>query len=84
MQDPLDSDWHVVLTMTVRDLFNMYLKDSSRTRTAVPQVELYASQQLDETIYLQDKDVNWVRQGVEGTVMETYVVENLVEMEESD
>lgn len=62
----------------------MYLKDSSRTRTAVPQVELYASQQLDETIYLQDKDVNWVRQGVEGTVMETYVVENLVEMEESD
>lgn len=84
VQDPLDSDWHVVLTMTVRDLFDMYSKDSSRTPTAVPQVELYASQQLDETIYLHDKDVNWVRQGVEGTVVETDGVENLVEMEESD
>ncbi|VVA22848.1 PREDICTED: CICLE_v10006474mg partial [Prunus dulcis] len=70
--------------MSVRDLFNMYSKDSSRTPTAAPQVKLYASQQLDETIYLQDKDVNWVRQGVEGTVVETDVVENLVEMEESD
>ncbi|PQQ19329.1 uncharacterized protein Pyn_12398 [Prunus yedoensis var. nudiflora] len=61
----------------------MYSKDSSCTPTAVPQVELYASQQLDETIYLHDKDVNWVRQGVEGIVVETDV-ENLVEMEESD
>ncbi|XP_040364563.1 uncharacterized protein LOC121050060 [Rosa chinensis] len=82
VQDPSDPNWHVVLHMTVRDLFDMYSKDSSRRPTVVPQVELYARQQLDETIYQNDEEVNWVREGVDGTEVDTSDNDVEVEMEE--
>ena len=61
--------------MTVRDLFDMRSKDSSHTPTIVPQVELYAPQQLDETVFMNDEDVGWVREGVDGATVDTNVEE---------
>ncbi|CAN6676733.1 unnamed protein product [Malus baccata var. baccata] len=75
IQDPIDSDWHVVVNVTVRDLFDMRSKDSSHTPTIVPQVELYAPQQLDETVFMNDEDVGWVREGVDGATVDTNVEE---------
>lgn len=46
------------------DMFDMYSSDSSHIPIMVPQVELYAHQQLDETTCLHDDDVGWVREGV--------------------
>ncbi|KAM1164329.1 hypothetical protein ACFX13_024504 [Malus domestica] len=74
-QDPIDSDQHVVVNVTVRGLFDMHSKDSSHTPTIVPHVELYAPQQLDETVFMNDEDVGWVREGVDGVTVDTNVEE---------
>ena len=76
VKDPLNIDWHFVLKMTVRDLFDMYTKDSSCRPSIVPQVELYAEQQLDESLYVRDKDIGWVRQGVNGTIVDANVIDD--------
>lgn len=83
VQDPSDPGWHVVLHMTVRDLFDMYSKDSRRP-TIVPQVELYERQHFDETVYQNDEDVAWVREGVDGTEVDINEKDNDVEMDECD
>ncbi|CAB4316877.1 unnamed protein product [Prunus armeniaca] len=70
--------------MTVRDLFDMYSKDSYHSPAMVPQVELYAPQQLDEIIYLNDEDVGWVREGVDGMTVDMNVSTEEAEMEECD
>lgn len=51
LQDPLDMNWHVVLKMKIRDVYDMYLKDSPCS-TMLPRVELYAQQQLDDNIHM--------------------------------
>lgn len=84
VQDPIDPNWHVVLKMTVRDFFDMYSKDSSAIPKIVPQVELHPHQQLDDTIYMNDKDVNWVREWVDGTTVDTNILDDDVDMEECD
>lgn len=84
MQDPIDPNWHAALKMTVRDFFDMYSKDSSAIPKIVPQVELHPHQQLDDTIYMNDKDVNWVREGVDGTTVDTNILDDDVDMEECD
>ncbi|KAK9130579.1 hypothetical protein Sjap_011066 [Stephania japonica] len=76
VQDPLSPDWHVVLKLTSRDLFDMYSADSTHVPIMVPQVELYAQQQLDETTYLHDDDFGWVREGVDGATVEANEVTN--------
>ena len=53
----------------------MRSNDSSYTPTIVPQVELYVAQQLDETVYMNDEDVGWVREGVDGATVDTHVEE---------
>ena len=84
VQDLIDPNWHVVLKITVRDFFDMYFKDSSAILKIVPQVELHSHQQLDDTIYMNDKDVNWVREGVDGTTVDTNIIDDDVDMEECD
>ncbi|TXG61774.1 hypothetical protein EZV62_013137 [Acer yangbiense] len=84
VQDPLEHDWFVVLKVTVRDLFDMYSRDSSYTLTTVPQVELYAQQQLEENVYLRDEDVGWVRQGVDGIIVDANCNDGDADMEDCD
>ena len=81
VQDPLEPDRYVVLKITVRDVFDMYSKDSSYTIITVPQVELYAQQQLDENAYLRDEDVDWVRQGVDGITVDANCNDDDVDLE---
>lgn len=70
--------------MTTRDLFDMYAKDSSNIRTMVPQVELYSHQQLDKTIYQIDEEVPWVREGVDGTIVNANVDNDDIDIEDCD
>ena len=77
-----DPNWHVVLKMIVKDFFDMYSKYFSSIPKIVPQVELYLHQQLDDTIYMNDKDVNWVRERVDGTTVDTNILDDDVDMEE--
>ena len=75
VQDPMEPDWSVVVRMTVRDLFDMYPKDSSSNMTVVPQVEPFHNQEVDETIFIHDDEVPWVRQGINGTTVDPTVTE---------
>ena len=75
VQDPLDMNWHVVLKMTVRDVYDMYLKDFS-CGPILPQVELYAQQQLDDNIHMRDEEVGWIRDGVDALIVDKNVVDD--------
>lgn len=75
MQDPLDMNWHVVLKMKVRDVYDMYSKDFSRG-PMLPQVELYAQQQLDDNIHMRDEEVGWIRDGVDALIVDKNVVDD--------
>ena len=57
VQDPMEPNWHVNFRMTLRDLFDMYPKDSSPNIRVVPQVELFHNQEEDETSFIHDDDV---------------------------
>lgn len=65
--DPVETDWHVVMKMTQRNLFDMNSKE--------PHIESSNSQQLNE-------DIGWVRQGVEGTTVDSAIA--IEEDEEMD
>ncbi|KAK9190604.1 hypothetical protein WN943_019211 [Citrus x changshan-huyou] len=75
VQDPLDMNWHVVLKMKVRDVYDMYSKDFSRG-PMLPQVELYAQQQLDDNIHMRDEEVGWIRDGVDALIVDKNVVDD--------
>ena len=62
----------------------MYSKDCSSNIQAVPQIEPYNTQQLDETIVVHVDDATWVRHGVEGTTVDVIAndVEDDIEMED--
>ena len=76
MQDPMEPDWRVVVVrMTVRDLFDIYPKDSSSNMRVVPQVEPFHSQEVDETVFLHGDEVPWVRQGINGTTVNQTIPE---------
>ena len=71
--------------MIVRDLFDMYSKDSSNNIKSVPQAESFNEQHLDETIYTRDDDVHWVRKGVDGTTIDDMrSIEDDIEMDEDE
>ena len=85
IQNPVELDWHVVVKATGRDYFDMYSKDCSSNIQAVPQMEPYSTQQLDETIVVHADDVTWVRHGVEGTTVDDVTAndaEDNIEMED--
>ena len=79
----MEPDWRVVVKATSRDYFDMYSKDFSSNVQAVPQMEPYMSQQLDETVVVNANDAAWVRHGVEGTTVDVIAndVEDDIEME---
>ena len=57
--DALAPQWHVVVKMSQRGLFDM--------NSAVPQADPYISQQLEaNVVVIDDADANWVRGGTEG------------------
>ena len=60
VQDPVEPDWHVVVKATSRDYFDMYSKDCSSNIQAVPQMEPYNTQQLDETLVVHADDVTYL------------------------
>ncbi|XP_058207722.1 uncharacterized protein LOC131320847 [Rhododendron vialii] len=70
VQDPIDEDWHVVVKMTPRDLYDMNGKKSTEDEITCPQAEPYSGQQLDDVTYTLDNDVNWVRTDVEGVTVD--------------
>lgn len=64
IKDPLEPDWEVVMNVAVRDSFDVE-----------PQVEPLSRQHLDETICVRDDDTNWVREGVDGDVVDDMLLE---------
>ena len=80
VQDPVEHDWHVVVRMIIRDLFDMYPRDSFLDMTTIPQVEPFSSQQLSDAIFARDSDVTWVREGVNGSTIDI----NVPQPEEND
>lgn len=68
VEDPLESDWHVVVSMTPRDKFDGYLANEDLD---VHEVEPFSMQQLD-----QDQNVSWTRQGIDGSIIDTTVLDD--------
>lgn len=70
VQFPVQIEWHVVMKMVIRDLFDMYSKDLSNNIRPVPQAKPFSKQRLDENIDKRDNDVLWVREGIDGTMVD--------------
>lgn len=70
VQDPIDTDWHVVVPMTPRDQFDRY--------TTVQEAEEELLLNGDEPFVMQnlneDQNLRWVRDG-DGVVVDTSVVQ---------
>ena len=66
MQDPLEPDWRVVVQMTPRDRIDKY--STTEDQVEVHQVEPFSMPDLER-----DKNVSWVRQGVDGSIIDTTV-----------
>lgn len=64
IQDPLETDWHVVMKMTVRDNFDVYSTETSPNSTSVPQIVPFDTQEFDDNQTYAES--SWVREGVEG------------------
>ncbi|KAK8916336.1 hypothetical protein KSP39_PZI022450 [Platanthera zijinensis] len=64
VKDPLDPDWEVVMKLTARNSFDVE-----------PELEPLNQQHLDETICVRDDDTNWVREGVDGDVVDDILLD---------
>ncbi|XP_012846911.1 PREDICTED: uncharacterized protein LOC105966882 [Erythranthe guttata] len=62
--DPVESDWNVVVKMSRRDSFDIY---------STIEAEKHSSLQLDDGIPNRNEDVCWVREGVEGVIVDAVV-----------
>ncbi|KAG8371415.1 hypothetical protein BUALT_Bualt13G0085300 [Buddleja alternifolia] len=62
VSDPMDTEWSVAVTMARRDDFDVYSR--------MYETEPYVNQVFDDRIPLNDDDANWVRDGVEGTLID--------------
>lgn len=47
----------------------------------LPQVELYAQQQLNDNIHMRDEEVGWIRDRVDALIVDKNVVDDDVDME---
>ncbi|KAL0289226.1 UNVERIFIED_CONTAM: hypothetical protein Sradi_7077100 [Sesamum radiatum] len=61
ISDPSEANWNVVVTMTRRDNYCLY---------STIEVEPHSRVQLDDNIPSRNEDVCWVREGVEGSVVD--------------
>ncbi|KAG8376021.1 hypothetical protein BUALT_Bualt09G0019600 [Buddleja alternifolia] len=76
VSDPVDPDLSVTVTMARRDDFDVYSR--------MFETELYGNQVLDDHIPLNDDDANWVRDGVEGTLVDANDSEHYDEVDDCD
>ena len=83
VQDPIEEDWHVVVKLTPRDLYDMYGKEFAEDPITCPQVETYSEQQLDDTTFTREEDVIWVRPDVNGTIVDADVGDDDADIEDS-
>ncbi|KAA8515604.1 hypothetical protein F0562_018785 [Nyssa sinensis] len=72
VQDSLEKDWHIVVTMTPRDVFDVLAKE----HMTEPQVEPYNDQHLDDNTFTNDEDFTWVTRGVDGATVDVNIVED--------
>lgn len=64
IQDPVDTDWSVVMRMTARDNFDVYTTENSTKSTPITLFQPFNGQDFDENVT--DIEYSWVREGVEG------------------
>ncbi|XP_042460734.1 uncharacterized protein LOC122044289 [Zingiber officinale] len=69
--DPIDSNWNVVMRMSLRDNFDIYSRFHD--------TDGYFPQPLDDRPIAREQDATWVRQGVEAIAVDTML--NLNETE---
>ncbi|KAG8384527.1 hypothetical protein BUALT_Bualt04G0127200 [Buddleja alternifolia] len=62
VSDPMDTEWNVAVTMARRDDFDVYSR--------MYETEPYGNQLFGDRISLNDDDANWVRDGVEGILVD--------------
>ena len=68
VQDPTEENWHVVMKMTPRDLYDTYGGAPMTNVIIDPQVEPFSSQVLDNATARHDEDNDWLRADVDGTI----------------
>ncbi|KAA8517670.1 hypothetical protein F0562_015144 [Nyssa sinensis] len=71
-QDSLEKDWHIVMIMTLRDVFDVLSKEHMKE----PQVEPYNGQHLDDNTFTNDEDSAWVKRHVDGATVDVNIVED--------
>ncbi|GAA0163741.1 hypothetical protein LIER_19535 [Lithospermum erythrorhizon] len=74
LDDPINLDWKVVISMSRRDHYDVYSVDVED--------EALNIQQLDDHIPARDEDVGWVRQDVDGVEVSDHERDD--NMEEDD
>ncbi|KAA8517687.1 hypothetical protein F0562_015161 [Nyssa sinensis] len=72
VQDSLEKDWHIIVIMTPRDVFNVLAKE----HMTEPQVEQYNGQHLDDNTFTNDEDSTWIIRGVDGATVDVNFVED--------
>ncbi|KAA8519220.1 hypothetical protein F0562_013476 [Nyssa sinensis] len=80
VQDLLEKDWHIVVTITPRNVFDVLAKE----HMTKPQVEPYNGQHLDDNTFTNDEDSAWVTRGVDGATIDVNIVEDNNVNTESD
>ncbi|GAA0170425.1 hypothetical protein LIER_43873 [Lithospermum erythrorhizon] len=64
LDDSMEVNWKVVMTMARRDHFGVYFE--------YQEAELYSRQNLDEQIVSCDQDIGWVNERIEGTIVDEH------------
>ncbi|KAA8520837.1 hypothetical protein F0562_011510 [Nyssa sinensis] len=72
VQDSLEKDWHIVVIMTHRYMFDVLVKE----HMTEPQMEPYNGQHLDDNTFTNDEDSAWVMHGVDGEIVDVNIVED--------
>lgn len=69
VEDPIDTDWHAVIKTKPRELFDMGEENATHWQIDLSNVEV-----LQDTIEANHDNHTWVREGVEGMLIETHLI----------
>ncbi|KAA8515180.1 hypothetical protein F0562_018359 [Nyssa sinensis] len=72
VKDSLEKDWHIIVIMTPREVFDVLAKE----HMTEPQVEPYNGQHLDDNTFINDEDSAWVMHAVDGATIDVNIVED--------
>ncbi|XP_038698007.1 uncharacterized protein LOC119995565 [Tripterygium wilfordii] len=84
VQDRRELEWFITLPINPRDTFDMGDESSNGDLGVRTNNESYIFPLLDETLQIEQDDLNWVRSGVDGTIISTTMEQSKVMVQDTD